>query len=61
MLAVAKDRRALALGVVGADALEHARPVVERVGEHVDLRVLPGDELAVHPDDCSAVFMLTPP
>src|SRR5205085_6436664 len=33
-----------------ADALEHAAPVVQRVGEDVDLGVVPVDELAVHPD-----------
>ena len=47
---VAEHRRA-ALGLVGADALEDAGAVVERVGQYVDLRVLPGDELAVHPDE----------
>src|SRR5204863_120454 len=36
--------------LVGTDALEHTGPVVQRVGEDVDLRVLPVDELAVHPD-----------
>ena len=37
-------------GLVGADALEHAHAVVERVGEDVDPSVVPVDELAVHPD-----------
>ena len=50
MVVVAEDRGA-ALGLVGADALEHAGAVVEGVREHVHLGVLPGDEFAVHPDD----------
>src|SRR6185503_15643845 len=32
------------------DALEHTRPVVQRVREHVHPRFVPRDELAVHPD-----------
>ena len=36
--------------VVAADALEHARAVVQSVSPHVDARVVPVDELAVHPD-----------
>ena len=39
-----------ALRLVGADALEDPRAVVQRVREHVDLGVGPGDQLAVHPD-----------
>ena len=35
---------------IGADALEHARAVVQRVGEHVDAGLVPVDELAVEPD-----------
>ena len=38
------------VGLVAADALEDARAVVQAVREHVDLGVLPGDELAVVPD-----------
>ena len=49
MLAVAEDGRP-AIGLVAADALEDAAAVVEAMGEYVDLGVLPGDELAVHPD-----------
>ena len=52
VLAVAEDRRA-ALGLVAADALEDAGPVVEPVAEHVDLGVLPAHELAVVPDQLS--------
>ena len=36
-------------GLVGADPFEDTRAVVERVGEEVDVRVVPVDELAVHP------------
>ena len=35
---------------IGADALEHAAAVVQRVREDVDLGVVPVDELAIHPD-----------
>src|SRR5215213_6416427 len=45
----AEDRRAL-VGLVAADALEDARPVVQAVGSDMDRRVGPVDELAVHPD-----------
>jgi hypothetical protein len=38
------------LGLVAADALEHPAAVVEAVAEHVDLGVLPGNEIAIHPD-----------
>ena len=44
------ENRGAALGVVTPDALEDAGAVVEAVGQHVDLGVLPVDELAVHPD-----------
>ena len=57
MVLVAEDRRA-ALGLVGADALEDAGAVVQRVGEYVYLRVLPGDELPVHPDEVRGVHVL---
>jgi hypothetical protein len=49
VVAVAEDRGP-ELGVVGPDALEDAGAVVEAVREYVDLRVLPGDEVPVHPD-----------
>ena len=38
------------LGLVAADPLEDAGAVVQAVAEHVDLGVVPGDELPVHPD-----------
>jgi hypothetical protein len=28
---------------------------MERVGQHVDVRVAPGQELAIHPDEAVAV------
>jgi hypothetical protein len=55
VLLVAEHRGALGLGVVAADALEDPGAVVQPVGEHVDLRVLPRDELAVHPDEVRCV------
>ena len=39
------------VGLIAADALEDGRAVVQAVREDVDLRVLPGDELAVVPDE----------
>ena len=44
-----EDGRAL-LGLVAADPLEDAGPVVEPVTADVDPRVRPVDELSVHPD-----------
>src|SRR3954467_6602233 len=56
---VAEDRRP-DLGVVAADALEDARAVVEPVREYVNLRVLPLDELAVHPDEVRLLHVDAP-
>src|SRR5581483_42252 len=39
-----------ALGLVGADPLEHARAVMQPVCADVNRRVGPVDQLAVHPD-----------
>ena len=36
--------------LVGPDPLEYAAAVVQGVGEHVDLGLMPRHELAVHPD-----------
>ena len=47
---VEPEDRGTAVGPVGADALEHAVAVVEGRREDVDGRVVPVDELAVHPD-----------
>src|SRR4051794_15269694 len=55
---VAEDRGP-ARGLVGADALEDARPVVQRVGEYVHLGVLVGNVLAVHPDDARLVHEIS--
>ena len=49
MLAQTEDRHALGR-LVGANALEGAHAVVQRVTEYVRGRVLPVDQLAVHPD-----------
>jgi hypothetical protein len=37
-------------GVVAADALEDGITLVKGVGEHVNLGIVPGDELPVKPD-----------
>ena len=50
VVAVAEDRRPV-LGVVGADALEDPGAVVQPVAEDVHLGVVPGDEVAIHPDE----------
>ena len=54
VVVVAEDRRA-DLGVVAADALEDARAVVQPVGQYVHRRVLPLDELPVHPDEVAGL------
>ena len=56
---MAEDGRA-ALGLVGADALEDAGAVVEAVAENVDLGVVPGDELAIHPDALGLLHVRPP-
>ena len=48
----------LSLDGVGADALECTAPVVQHVGEHVDLRFVPRDELPVEPDVCRLLHVL---
>jgi len=45
-----EDRGFAVLRPVAADPLEDADAVVQRVGEDVDLRLVPVHELAVHPD-----------
>src|SRR4030088_2253056 len=50
MIAMADDGGAMRR-LIGADPLEHPSPVVQSVGEYVYLRVLPGDELSVVPDE----------
>src|SRR5215475_15752577 len=59
MVLMAEDRLT-AFGVVGADALEDTRAVVKGVREYVYLRVLPGDELAVHPNEVRGVHVFPP-
>jgi hypothetical protein len=36
--------------LIAADALKNGRSIVDDVGHDVNLRILPGDELAVVPD-----------
>ena len=50
MCSVSRNTAGPAIGLVRADALEHAGAVVQRVREDVDLGVVPRNELAVHPD-----------
>src|SRR5688500_1572622 len=54
------EDRGPALGVVRADSLEDPGSVMERVRQYVPLRVLPGDELSVHPDEVRGVHVLSP-
>ena len=54
MVAEAKHRGASVRRAVAADALEDAEPVVEGVGEDVDVRVGPVHERAVQPDRLAA-------
>ena len=49
VFAQAENRGALR-GVVAADAFEDAGAVADDVREHVNLRVVPGDEFPVVPD-----------
>jgi hypothetical protein len=44
-----------ALGLVGADALENAQPVVQGVGQDMGGGIAPGHHFAVIPDDAVAV------
>ena len=50
VLLEAEDGRRAVGPLVRADALERAEAVVQRVREHVDLGLVPVDELAVEPD-----------
>ena len=45
------------LGVVAADPLEHAGAVVQPVRQDVDLGVLTGDEISVHPDEVGGIHV----
>ena len=38
------------LGVVAANAFEHARSIADHVGDHVDFGVVPGNEFPVVPN-----------
>ena len=50
VLAEAEDRGAAVVALVAADALEDRETIVERVREHMHLRLVPGDEPAIEPD-----------
>ena len=50
VLVQAEDAGPLAGEFVGADALEHAHPVVQGVGQDVDVGLFPGNEFPVEPD-----------
>ena len=56
VLGVAEHRRA-ELGVVTAHALKDARAVVQAVRQDVDLRVLPCDELSIHPYEVGGIHV----
>ncbi len=57
MLGVAKDRRP-ELAVVAADALKDAGAVVQTMRKDMDLGVLPGKELSVHPYEVACVHLV---
>ena len=59
MLPLAEDGRPVG-GLVGPDPLEHTGAVMQAVREYVDLRVLPVDELAVHPDEVRLLHVFAP-
>ncbi len=44
------------LPAIGALAFEHRAAIVKRMREHVDLGVLPGYEIAIHPDEALALI-----
>ena len=60
VLGVAEHRRP-ELGVVAAHAVEDAGAVVQAVREHVDLGVLPRDEVSVHPDEVGGLHCCEAP
>src|SRR5262249_37726397 len=56
VLAQAEHRPVAVLAAVAADALEHAHAVVQRLGEDVDLRIVPGNQLPVEPDALGLLY-----
>jgi len=56
LVGVAKDRRPL-IAVVAADALEDSGSVVKTMTQYVDLRLVPGDEIAALPDVLSLLHL----
>src|SRR4029078_7519359 len=58
VIGVAEDRGA-ARRLIRAHALEDTGAVVERVGEYVDLGILVGHKLAVHPDQVRSTHLIS--
>ena len=54
VIAQAEDRRTCS-GPIAADAFEYAETVMKRVGQDVGVRLAPGHELPVVPDEAVAV------
>jgi hypothetical protein len=50
VLRQAKNRRASVFALITADALEDPQAVMERVGEDMDVSVVPVHKIAVKPD-----------
>ncbi len=50
MVLQAKDRGPL-FGLVGAHTLEHPHAVMQGMGQDMYLRLAPGHQFAIHPDD----------
>lgn len=42
--------------VVGPESLKQAASIMDNVGSHMDIRIFPGDELPVHPDN--SIFLI---
>src|ERR1019366_8554842 len=49
------------VGLVATDALEYPGAVVQAVRQDVDLGVLPGDEISVHPDEVGGLHGVCAP
>jgi hypothetical protein len=45
------------LAVIGAHPLEHATAIMQAMGQHMHLGVLPRDELPIHPDGAVALIV----
>ena len=51
MLLQAENGRAPIVTLISPNAFKNSQPVVQGVGQDVDLGLLPGDEFAVEPDE----------